>query len=431
LLQRSSVVDTVSGRGVRLAGAHVTDRDVQRALQALARGEMIIVFDDVHRENEGDFVIAGQYSTPQTINHMITNGRGLLCVPADVATLTRLGIGPMPGTAATDAGLNTLGQGDAFSTAFMETIDLADSARTGLSAEDRAACIRHIAASTAEPGDFRKPGHVFPLAARDGGLAVRKGHTEAAIELCRLAGLSPVAAICEIINPDGTMARLPELQKIAESSGMVLISIADILKYTNRSPSALLRLSEANLPTKYGTFLSIVYGPRNNQAEYVILAMGNIHGRRGVLVRIHSACVTGDLFGSLKCDCGQQLDLALQHIAENGEGVLIYCLAHEGRGIGIAAKLAAYKLQDDGLDTVEANTHLGYHFDERDYSGAISILGDLGVSNIRLMTNNPLKASAVTSSPVGLETTVPLAISPTSENSRYLQTKRDRLGHSI
>lgn len=403
--------------------------DVQTALDAFARGSVVIVFDDADRENEGDFVVAGEFATAEAVNLMITSGRGLLCVAADNATLARLSIRRMVsvGTGAR----NTFGQGDTFSTAFMETMDLADPDRPGLSADDRAACIRRLASPDAVASDFRKPGHTFPLAARDGGLAVRTGHTEASVELCRLTGLVPVAAICEIMNPDGTMARLPQLARIARELGLPLISIAQLVEYQAHRDPQLRCLSRTSLPTSYGRFDAAAYGIQDGDAQYLVLTMGDVQGRRNVLARIHSACVTGDLFSSLRCDCGPQLHQALERIAAEGEGVLVYCLSHEGRGIGLAAKLDAYTLQDSGLDTVDANVRLGYHSDHRDYGAAISLLQQLDLHDVRLMTNNPAKVSAVGASSIGVGAVESITVAPTAENLRYLRTKRDRMRHTL
>ncbi len=390
---------------------------VAQAVDAIRRGEMVIVIDDPDREDEGDFVMAAQRATPAAINHMITHGRGLLCLPMDGIRLDALGVPDM----VTAAGCTP-------ETAFTVSIDLDEPGSTGISAADRARCIRHAVDPAARPDDFRRPGHVFPLRARPGGVLERRGHTEAAVDLARLAGLAPAGVICEILAEDGSMARGPQLTKIARRHGMPLLSVADLVGH-RRGHSTVRRLSDADIPTPFGTFRAIAYAGTGG-TEHVALVRGEPSRSGPPLVRVHSECLTGDVLASLRCDCGVQLRGALRRIAEEDVGVLVYLRGQEGRGIGLPAKLAAYRLQDAGRDTVQANLDLGLPVDARDYGDAAAILRDLGVPAARLLTNNPDKTAALRAGGIDAAA-VPLQTTPTPHNVRYLRTKRDVLGHDL
>jgi 3,4-dihydroxy 2-butanone 4-phosphate synthase/GTP cyclohydrolase II len=384
---------------------------VPQAVEAIRRGEMVVVVDDPGRENEGDFVMAAQHATADAVNHMITHGRGLLCVPAESGRLDALGLPELAADASAD-------------TAFTVSVDLDEPGNTGISAADRARCIRRMTDPRAHAAEFRRPGHVFPLRAKAGGVLQRRGHTEAAVDLARLAGLEAAGVICEILAEDGSMARGPQLAAIAARHGMPLISVADLVAY--RLP-AVQRLSAASIPTPFGTFRAVAY---QGSAEHVALVYGEPGKATEPLVRVHSECLTGDLFASLRCDCGLQLRMALRRIAEEGVGVLVYLRGQEGRGIGLPAKLDAYALQDAGRDTVQANLDLGLPVDARDYGDAARILLDLGVASVRLLTNNPAKTDALRA--VGVTTrAVALRTVPNPYNGRYLRTKRDLLGHDL
>ncbi len=389
---------------------------VLHAVDAIRRGEMVVVVDDPDREDEGDFVMAAQWATPAAVNHMITHGRGLLCLPMESARLDELGVPDMPSDAAAD-------------TAFTVSIDLDRPGSTGISAADRARCIRHAVDPRARPGDFRRPGHVFPLRARPGGVLERRGHTEAAVDLARLAGLVPAGVICEILAADGSMARGPQLTEIARRHGMPLVSVADLVAYRQRLAPAVRRLSAADIPTPFGTFRAIAFSGTGG-SEHVALVRGDPAGATAPLVRVHSECFTGDVFASLRCDCGLQLRSALRRIADEGTGVLVYLRGHEGRGIGLPAKLAAYQLQDAGRDTAQANLDLGLPVDSRDFGDAAQILLQLGVPAVRLLTNNPAKTDCLRVGGVEVHA-VPLRTVPTPHNVRYLRTKRDVLGHDL
>ncbi|MBW3661677.1 MAG: bifunctional 3,4-dihydroxy-2-butanone-4-phosphate synthase/GTP cyclohydrolase II [Actinobacteria bacterium] len=381
---------------------------------------MVIVVDDEDRENEGDFVMAADWVTPEAVNFMITHGRGLLCLPLTGERLEELAIQPM---VPESAGLEE--------TAFTVSIDLDERGNTGISALDRARCIRRAVSADARPADFRRPGHVFPLRAQDGGVLRRAGHTEAAVDLARLAGLSPAGVICEIMNPDGTMARLPQLLAIAERFDLHVVTIADLIAYRSRAESLVHRVSEATIPTAFGAWRAIGYESAGDGLQHVALVCGDVEGRADVLVRMHSECLTGDVFGSLRCDCGVQLHDAMRLIAEEGAGVVVYIRGHEGRGIGIVHKLHAYKLQDEGKDTVEANLELGFPADSRDYGTGAQILADLGLTTLRLLTNNPLKRSALEGHGLRIVERVALETAPTEHNLKYLEAKRDKLGHEL
>jgi 3,4-dihydroxy 2-butanone 4-phosphate synthase/GTP cyclohydrolase II len=393
---------------------------IEDAIAAIRRGEIVIVVDDPDRENEGDFVMAAERVTPEAVNFMITHGRGLLCLPITEERADRLGFRPMVSDGRTSDG-----------TAFTVSIDHAHPPNTGISAPDRARCIARAVARDAGPEEFRTPGHVFPLRARPGGVLERAGHTEAAVDLARLAGLEPAGAICEIMNVDGSMARLDDLIEVARAHGLLLITIADLIAYRLRFETHVRRMAEAEVPTPYGPFRAIGYESAVDGRHHLALVYGQPESRSDVLVRMHSECLTGDVFGSLRCDCGAQLQEAMRRIAVEGEGVIVYVRGHEGRGIGMMHKLRAYRLQDAGHDTVDANIELGLPVDARDYGTGAQILVDLGLSTLRLLTNNPSKRAGLEGYGLEIVERVPLETVPTPQNLRYLQAKRDKLGHDL
>ena len=378
---------------------------IEDAIAAIRAGEIVIVVDDPDRENEGDFVMAAERVTPEAVNFMITHGRGLLCLPMSEERAGRLGFRMMVGE----------GRRGDHGTAFTVSIDLRHPpGNTGISAHERARCISRAVASDATADEFRAPGHVFPLRAKPGGVLERAGHTEASCDLARLAGFEPAGAICEIMNPDGSMARLP-----------------DLIAYRLRFEAQVRRLAEAEIPTPYGPFRAVAYDSQLDERQHIALVFGEPEGKQDVLVRMHSECLTGDVFGSLRCDCGGQLQEAMKRVALEGEGVIVYIRGHEGRGIGMMHKLRAYKLQDLGSDTVEANLELGFPADARDYGTGAQILVDLGLSTLRLLTNNPAKRAGLEGYGLEIVERVPLETVPTPQNLRYLQTKRDKLGHDL
>jgi 3,4-dihydroxy 2-butanone 4-phosphate synthase / GTP cyclohydrolase II len=394
---------------------------IDEAIAAVRRGEIVIVVDDPDRENEGDFVMAADRVTPEAVNFMITHGRGLLCMPMTDETAERLGFRMM-----VDDGR----RGDG--TAFTVSIDLSSPpGNTGISAPDRANCIRRAASADANPGEFRTPGHVFPLRAKPGGVLERAGHTEAAVDLARLAGCEPAGAICEIMNADGSMARLPDLIEVARAHGLLLITIADLIAHRLRFESQVRRVVEAEIPTPYGPFRALAYESKIDATEHLALIFGAPEGKPDVLVRMHSECLTGDVFGSLRCDCGAQLQEAMRRVALEGEGVIVYMRGHEGRGIGMMHKLRAYRLQDAGSDTVEANLELGFPADAREYGTGAQILVDLGLTTLRLLTNNPAKRAGLEGYGLEIVERVGLETVPTPQNLRYLRAKRDKLGHDL
>ena len=393
---------------------------IENAIAAIGRGEMVIVVDDEDRENEGDFILAADRVTPEAVNFMLTHGRGLVCVPMTGERLDELRIPAMVPSA------NSYGD-----TAFTVSVDLRDAELVGVSAHERARCIARMVHPEAAPWDFIRPGHVFPLRAVPGGVLRRAGHTEAAVDLARLAGRTPAGVICEIMSPDGTMARLPELEVLAQKHNLLLVSIADLIAYRRRHERQVSRLAEAVLPTDFGVFRAIGYRSDTDGLQHLALVRGEPAGRPDVLVRVHSECLTGDVMGSRRCDCGTQLRAAMAQIAAAGEGVIVYMRGHEGRGIGLLHKLQAYALQDDGLDTVDANLALGLPADARDYGTGAQILGDLGLSTIRLMTNNPAKRVGLEAFGLTVSERVPLPSVPTPENAAYLSTKRMRMGHLL
>jgi 3,4-dihydroxy 2-butanone 4-phosphate synthase/GTP cyclohydrolase II len=392
---------------------------ISTARDAIAAGQMVIVVDDPGRENEGDLVIAAQFATPERINFMMTHARGLICVPVLADRLEALGIPPMVARSSDPRG-----------TAFHAGVDLASS-RTGISAAERAATIRALADPAAVAADFTMPGHVFPLSYRPGGVRQRSGHTEASIDLCRLAGLESAAVICEIAAADGEMMKLPELLGFGAQHEIPVVTIADLIAHLSKPAQRVRRISSARVPLGQGDFELFGFADCEDGREHLAAVHGDVAGREECLVRIHSECLTGDVLGSRRCDCGEQLERSLEMIVEAGAGVVVYLRGHEGRGIGLLEKLRAYDLQDGGLDTVDANLALGHPVDSRDYAVGAQILDDLDVVRPRLLTNNPAKRQGLEVHGIEVADTVSLHAVPTAENVLYLNTKRDRMGHTL
>src|SRR5438093_3453670 len=392
---------------------------IETAVEELRAGRFVVVVDDEDRENEGDLVLAAEKVTPDAVNFMAREGRGLICLALTEERCDALQLPPMVDE-------NT----SSFGTAFTVSIEARGRVTTGISAADRAATVLAAIDPETKPSDLARPGHMFPLRARDGGVMVRAGQTEAAVDLARIAGLYPAGVICEIMNEDGTMARVPELTKVTRKHGLLMITIADLIQYRMRTERLVKRAATAELPTQHGAFRIVCYENQIDSETHVALVRGDIGDGKDVLVRVHSKCLTGDVFHSARCDCGQQLETAMMRIAEEGRGVLLY-LNQEGRGIGLANKIRAYELQDQGFDTVEANERLGFKADQRDYGIGAQILTDLGIKTMRLLTNNPRKFVGLQGYGLAISDTVPLEI-PASESSRkYLKAKKDKLGHKL
>lgn len=392
---------------------------IPEVIEDIINGKMIILVDNEDRENEGDIVIAAEHCTPEVINFMATYGRGLICVPMTQNRAARLGLDLMVQE-------NT----DKYQTAFTISVDAVEGTTTGISAHDRAQTVQVLINDETEPDDLRKPGHIFPLAAKKGGVLVRAGHTEGAVDLPRMAGLKPAGVICEILNQDGTMARRPDLDKFAAKHGLKIATIADLIKYRQHKERLIKRVSEADMPTAFGNFKVIAFDTEVGKETHIALVKGNIQGDKEVPVRVHSECLTGDVFASRRCDCGSQLHSAMDYIEKNGFGVILY-LRQEGRGIGLGNKIKAYHLQDGGMDTVEANIKLGFPSDLRNYGIGAQILVDLGLSKIKLITNNPKKIIGIEGYGLTVTDRIPIEIQPGDDNRFYLETKRDRMGHLI
>jgi 3,4-dihydroxy 2-butanone 4-phosphate synthase / GTP cyclohydrolase II len=400
---------------------------VERAIADIAAGRAVVVVDDEDRENEGDLVFAAARATPALVGFTVRHTSGVICVPMEGRELDRLRLPPM-----------TRVNEDRKGTAYAVSVDARDGITTGISAADRARTIRVLVDSATEPYELTRPGHVFPLRAVEGGVLRRAGHTEAAVDLARLAGLAPAGVICEVVNEDGSMARLPQLRRFADDHGLALVSIADLIAFRRHRDVLVQRVAQTRLPTRHGAFRAVGYRSALDGIEHVALVMGDVADRAqgpgdaaGILVRVHSECLTGDVFGSLRCDCGPQLDAALAAVAAEGRGVVLYLRGHEGRGIGLLHKLSAYELQDAGSDTVDANLQLGLPADARDYGMGAQILADLGVRRMRLLTNNPTKLAGLEGYGLKVLGRVPLPTMPTAHNLRYLRTKRDRMGHQL
>lgn len=393
---------------------------VEAAVAALAAGMPVVVVDDEDRENEGDLILAASHATAETIGFMVRHTSGVLCVAMEPDALDRLGLPPM-----------TVVNEDKKGTAYAVSVDARDGISSGISAADRAHTIRMLAATTTGPWDLTRPGHVFPLRAREGGVLRRAGHTEAAVDLARLAGLPAAGAICEVVNDDGSMMRAQALRDFADSHGLVMISIADLIKYRRATEKQVERVVQVDLPLMAGGFTAVGYRSLVDERAHVALVAGDIGDGEDVLVRVHSECLTGDVFGSLRCDCGPQLDAALARISEEGRGVVLYLRGHEGRGIGLLHKLQAYQLQESGLDTVEANLELGLPADARDYGIGAQILVDLGVRSMRLLTNNPAKRVGLEGYDLSIVAREPLIAGAGQHNRDYLETKRRKMGHDL
>lgn len=392
---------------------------IEAVVADLRKGRMVIVVDDADRENEGDLILAAQFVTPAAVNFMAKHGRGLICVPTTSERLQQLGIERM-----------VRQNRETFKTDFQISVDAARGVTTGISAADRAETIRVMADPTAVPGDLIQPGHVFPLRARPGGVLQRAGHTEAAVDLVRLAGGRPMGVICEIMSDDGSMARLPELLKFAKRHRLKICTIADLIDFRRRREKLVERVEVVKLPTEYGDFNLYLYESKLDGQHHIALVSGDVAGKHNVLVRVHSECLTGDVFGSHRCDCGPQLHQSMRQIAQAGCGVVVY-MRQEGRGIGLAPKIKAYKLQEQGYDTVEANQKLGFDMDLREYGLGAQILTDLGLKTIRLLTNNPRKVVGLDGYGLKIVEQIPIKTIPNPYNARYLQTKRDKLGHLL
>ena len=391
---------------------------LQEALEDLTSGKFVIVVDDEGRENEGDLFVFAEHATPEAITFMVTHARGLVCVPLQGERLDELQI----------PSLRSRNSPSSQPTAFTTSIDYKWGTTTGISAYDRSATILALVDAKSQPGDFIRPGHMFPLRSHPGGVLTRPGHTEAIVDMCKLAGAYPAGVVCEIMNADGSMSRLPDLEEFAALHGIKIFSIAQLIAHRRINEKLITRVAEANLPTRYGTARIIGYRSSIDTGEHAALVVGDWNDGEEVLVRVHSECLTGDAFGSLKCDCGEQLDMAIRMIFENGSGALVY-LRQEGRGIGLHNKIKAYALQDDGMDTIEANVALGFQPDERKYDLAVQIMRDLNISKAQLVTNNPHKMAGISGLGVEVTDRIGLTVPPNESNENYLRTKRDSMGH--
>ena len=393
--------------------------NIEEAIQDFKEGKFLVVVDDEDRENEGDLIIAAEKITPEHVNFMLKNARGVLCAPITISRCKELDLDRQ-----VEDNTSVLG------TPFTVTVDKLEGCSTGVSIQDRAATIRALADPESTPETFGRPGHINPLYAQDRGVLQRAGHTEAAVDLARLAGLQPAAALMEIMSDDGSMARLPELRKRADEWGLKLISIADLIEFRLKNDSLVERGEEVDLPTAWGHFHLIPFRQKDNGLEHIALIKGDVTGDDPVLVRVHSSCATGDIFGSMRCECGEQLHRAMEAVEKEGRGAIIY-LSQEGRGIGLMDKIRAYKLQENGLDTVDANLHLGHKADERDYGVGANILHSLGIKNMRLMTNNPVKRIGLEGYGIKVSEIIPIEIEPNEYNKRYMSTKKLRMGHNL
>jgi 3,4-dihydroxy 2-butanone 4-phosphate synthase/GTP cyclohydrolase II len=395
---------------------------VEQAIDAIRRGELVVVVDDEERENEGDLIIAAEKITPEQMAFMIRYTSGVICMPMEGARLDELQLPLMVA-----GNENTEGQ----RTAFTVSVDARNGTTTGISAADRCATVRALIDAETGPADLARPGHIFPLRYSEGGSLKRAGHTEAAVDLARMAGCYPAGVLAEIVNDDGTMQRYPDLEKFAEEHGLQIVTIADMIRYRRHREKLVRRVAEARIPTPHGDFTAHVFESLLDGTEHVAFVAGEVSGKENVLVRVHSECLTGDVFGSMRCDCGKQLEEALEQVAQSGEGVVVYLRGHEGRGIGLGHKLRAYQLQEQGRDTVEANLELGFPADSREYGIGAQILVDLGVTTMRLMTNNPAKYGGIEGYGLEIVERVPLRTQPNHENIAYLRAKQQKLGHLL
>jgi len=394
---------------------------IEDAVAAIGRGEIVVVVDDEDRENEGDLIMAADAVTPEAIAFFLKHSSGVICAPITAERAQELDLRPM-------VEQNT----ESMRTAFTVTVDYRHDTTTGISAADRSSTIRSLVDPATRPGDLARPGHIFPLVAREGGVLKRAGHTEAAIDLARMAGMTPAGVLCEIVKEDKLeMARVPDLVAFAREHGLLFISIADLVRYRRRNEKLVRRIAEARIPTRWGDFTCYVFESVLDGQQHVAMVKGSVNGASDVLVRVHSECLTGDVFGSMRCDCGVQLDSAMQMIAEEGRGAIVYLTGHEGRGIGIGHKIRAYTLQEQGHDTVDANVELGLPIDSREYGIGAQILNDLGITTMRIITNNPTKYGGLEGFGLDITARVPSVTAPNPENIAYLRTKRDRMGHLL